>query len=127
MCHLRCDRIIGREGLYHVVVQSSIGVAVQSLGVHKFLQSTLGNAVDAADQWTTFMIHLGCFTTVVQDTAQTADGLGALVFYKMNDRHYFHRLAFKMSESKEPTCAYASVSSLRYTVFTFPMFASVVS
>ena len=64
---------------------------------------------------------------VVDDCVETALGLGACAFYKMDDGYYFHRLALRMSESKEPTCAYASVSSLRYTVFTLPILARVVS
>ena len=127
MCLLRGDRIIGTEGLHHMVVQPSLGTVVQALGVHKFLQGTLGYTVDTTDQWATFIIHLGCFAAIVQDTVEAAHCLGALVFYEMDDSHYCHRLALRMSESKEPTCAYASVSSLRYTVFTFPMFARVVS
>ena len=37
MCHLWGDRIIGTEGLNHVVVHPSLGAVVQALGVHKFL------------------------------------------------------------------------------------------
>ena len=37
MCHLRGDRIVGPEGLNHVVVQPTFGTVVQALGVHKFL------------------------------------------------------------------------------------------
>ena len=37
MCHLRGDRIVGPEGLNHVVVQPAFGTVVQALGVHKFL------------------------------------------------------------------------------------------
>ena len=37
MCHLRGDRIIGTEGLHHVVVQPAFGTVVQPLGIHKFL------------------------------------------------------------------------------------------
>lgn len=104
MCHLRGDRVIGREGLHHVIVQPPIGVAVKSLGIHKFLQSTLGNTVDAADQGSTFVIHFGRLAAVLDDRIQATNGLSAFVFYKMNDRHYFHRLTLRMSESKEPTC-----------------------
>ena len=127
MCLLRGDRIIRTEGLHHVVVQPTLGTVVQTLGVHKFLQGALGYTVDAADQRTTFTIHLGRFAAIVQDTVEATHCLGALVFYEMDDSHYCHRLALRISESKEPTCAYASVSSLRYTVFTLPMFARVVS
>ena len=37
MCHLRGDRIVGPEGLHHMVVQPTFGTVVQALGVHKFL------------------------------------------------------------------------------------------
>lgn len=111
MCHLRGYRIIGTEGLNHVVVHPSLGAVIQTLGVHEFLEGALGHTVDTADQRATFIIHLGCLAAIVQDTIEATYCLGALVFYKMDDRHYCHRLAFRMSESKEPTCAYASVSS----------------
>ena len=111
MCLLRGDRIIRTEGLHHVVVQPTLGTVVQTLGVHKFLQGALGYTVDAADQRTTFIIHLGRFAAIVQDTVEATHCLGALVFYEMDDSHYCHRLALRISESKEPICAYASVSS----------------
>ena len=38
MCHLRGDRIVGMEGLHHVVVHSSAGVVVLLLCVLKFPQ-----------------------------------------------------------------------------------------
>ena len=127
MCLLWGNRIIGAEGLDHVVVHPSLSAVVQTLGVHKFLQGALGHTVDAGDQRSSLVIHLGILTAVVDDCVETTNGLRAFTFYEMDDSHYFHRLAFRMSESKEPTCAYASVSSLRYTVFTLPMFAKVVS
>lgn len=65
MCLFWSDRIIGREGLNHVVVQPTFCAVVQPLGVHKFLQGTLGHTVDAADQRTTFIIHLGCFAAII--------------------------------------------------------------
>ena len=124
---LHGDRIIGTEGLNHVVVHPSLGAVMQSFGVHEFLEGTLRHTVDAGDQRPAMIVHLGILTAVVNDCVETTNCLGAFAFYEMDDSHYFHRLAFRMSESKEPTCAYASVSSLRYTVFTFPMFARVVS
>ena len=111
MCLLRGDRIIGPEGLYHMVVQPTFGAVMQSLGVHEFLESALRHTVNAADQGAAFVIYLGCFAAIIQDTVETSHCLGALVFYEMDDCHYCHRLALRMSESKEPTCAYASVSS----------------
>ena len=127
MCHLWGDRIIRPEGLNHVVVHPSLGTVVQTLGVHEFLQGTLRHTVDARDQRPALEIHLGILTAVVDDRIETAHGLGAFAFYEMDDGHYFHRLALRMSESKELTCAYASESSLRYTVFTLPILARVVS
>ena len=124
---LRGDRIIRPEGLNHVVVHPSLGTVVQTLGVHEFLQGTLRHTVDARDQRPALEIHLGILTAVVDDRIETAHGLGAFAFYEMDDGHYFHRLALRMSESKELTCAYASESSLRYTVFTLPILARVVS
>lgn len=127
MGHLWGDRIIRPEGLNHVVVHPSLGAVMQSLGVHEFLQGALRHTVDAGDQRPAMVVHLGIFTAVVDDRIETAHGLGAFAFYEMDDGHYFHRLALRMSESKELTCAYASESSLRYTVFTLPILARVVS
>lgn len=105
------DRIVRTERLHHVVVQPTIRAVVQALGIHKFLQGALRHTVDAGDQRSALVVYLGIFTAVVDDGIETAHGLGALVFYEMDDCHYCHRLALRMSESKEPTCAYASVSS----------------
>ena len=127
MSLLRGDRIIRPEGLNHVVVHPSLGAVMQSLGVHEFLQGALRHTVDAGDQRPAMVVHLGILTAVVDDRIETAHGLGAFAFYEMDDGHYFHRLALRMSESKELTCAYASESSLRYTVFTLPILARVVS
>ena len=124
---LRGDRIVRTEGLNHVVVQPTFCAVMQSLGVHEFLEGALRHTVDAGDQRPALEIYLGILTAVVDDRIKTAHGLGAFAFYKMDDGHYFHRLVLRMSESKEPTCAYALASSLRYTVFTLPMFARVVS
>lgn len=49
MCPLRGDRIIGTEGLNHVIVHPSPGAVVKSLGVHEFLQGALRHTVDAGD------------------------------------------------------------------------------
>ena len=111
MCLLRGDRIIGTEGLNHVVVHPSLGAVMQSFGVHEFLEGTLRHTVDAGDQRPTMIVHLGTLTAVVDDRIEATYCLGAFAFYEMDNSHYFHRLAFRMSESKEPTCAYASVSS----------------
>lgn len=94
-----------------MVVHSPLGAVVQALGVHEFLQCTLRHTVDAGDQWSALIVHLGILTAVVDDSVETTHCLGAVAFYEMDDGHYFHRLALRMSESKEPTCAYASVSS----------------
>ena len=111
MCLLRGKRIIWAEGLNHVVVHPSLGAVVQALGVHKFLQGALRHTVDARDQRPALVVHLGILTAVVDDGIETTHGLGAFAFYEMDNSHYFHRLALRMSESKEPTSAYASVSS----------------
>ena len=124
---LRGDRIVRTERLNHVIVHPSLGAVMQSFGVHEFLECALRHTVDAGDQRPALEIHLGILTAVVDDRIETAHGLGAFAFYEMDDGHYFHRLALRMSESKELTCAYASESSLRYTVFTLPILARVVS
>ena len=102
---LRGDRIVRTERLHHVVVHPSLGVVVQPLGIHKFLQGTLGHTVDTADQRATLVVDLGILAAVVDDRIETANSLGACAFYKMDDGYYFHRLALRMSESKEPTAA----------------------
>ena len=94
-----------------MVVHPSLGAVMQSLGVHEFLQGALRHTVDAGDQRPALVVYLSIFTAVVDDCVETTYGLSAFAFYEMDDGHYFHRLAFRMSESKEPTSAYASVSS----------------
>ena len=111
MGHLRGDRIIRTEGLNHVIVHPSLGTVVKSLGVHKFLKCALRDTVDATDQRTILIAYLGILTAIIDDSIEASHCLGAFAFYEMDNSHYFHRLALRMSESKEPTCAYASVSS----------------
>ena len=111
MCLFRGDRIVRTEGLDHVVVHPSLGIVVKPLGIHKFLQCALRHTVDAGDQRSALVVYLGILTAVMDHRIETANRLGAFAFYEMDDSHYFHRLTFRMSESKEPTCAYASVSS----------------
>ena len=100
----RGDGIIGSEGLHHVVVHPSLGIVVQTLGIHKFLQCALRHTVDTGDQRSTLVVYLSILTAVMDDRIETANRLGALAFYEMDDSHYFHRLVFKMSEIKSPTC-----------------------
>ena len=102
MCLLRGDRIIGTEGLNHVIVHPSLRAVVQALGVHEFLQGALRHTVDAGDQRPALVVYLGILTAVVNDSIETAHCLGAFAFYEMDDGHYFHRLALRMSESKSP-------------------------
>ena len=47
MCHLRGDRIVGTEGLHHVVVHPTVRAAVLPLGSHEFQQGSLGYTVDS--------------------------------------------------------------------------------
>ena len=47
MGHLRGDRIVGTEGLHHVIVHSSICASVLPLGSHEFQQGSLGYTVDS--------------------------------------------------------------------------------
>lgn len=125
--HLRGDRIVGMEGLHHMVVHPPAGAAVLTLGVHEFQQSNIRYAVDAGDQGAALIGSLVGLAAVVDDAVETADCLRPLAFHKVNDGHSCHRLVLRMSDSKKLTCAYASASSLRYTVFTLPIFARVVS
>lgn len=125
--HLRGDRIVGMEGLHHVVVHPSAGAAVLTLGVHEFQQRNIRYAVHAGNQGAALIGSLVGLAAVVDDAAETADCLRPLACNKVNDSHSCHRLILRMSDSRELTCAYASVSSLRYTVFTLPIFARAVS
>ena len=85
--HLRGDRIVGMEGLHHVVVHPPLGAVVRLLGVHELLESALWHTVDACDQRSALIIHLGCLAAVVEDTIKTADSLSAPVLYEVNDCH----------------------------------------
>ena len=113
MGHLWGDRIIWMEGLHHVIVHPTFGAVVQTLGVQKFLQSALRHTVNAGDQRSALVVHLGILAAVVDDGIESAHGLGALAFHKVNDCHDYHRFRLRMSDSKELTCAYAAVSSRR--------------
>lgn len=124
---LRREILIRMEGLDHVIVHPSADLLVQSFGVHELLQGNRRNAVDTADQGTALIIYLRFLAAVAEDTVETANRLRPQTLYKIDDGHHDHLFRFKMSESKEPTCAYASVSSFRYTICTLPMLARVVS
>ena len=47
MGHLRGDRIVGTEGLHHVVVHPTVRASILPFGVHKFQQGSLRYAVDS--------------------------------------------------------------------------------
>ena len=47
MCHLRGDRVIGTEGLHHVVVHSPVRASILPLGIHEFQQGSLRHTVDS--------------------------------------------------------------------------------
>lgn len=104
VCLFRGDGIIWTEGLHHVVVHPSLGIVVKPLGIHKFLQCALRHTVDAGDQRSALVVYLGILTAVMDHRIETANRLGAFAFYEMDDSHYFHRLVFRMSEIKSPTC-----------------------
>ena len=103
MGHLRGDRIVGTEGLHHVVVHSSVRASVLPLGIHKFQQGGLGYTVDPGDQGAALVRNLGWPAAVGDDTVQTADGLGLLAFRKFYDCHSYHRFRLRMSDSRELT------------------------
>ena len=87
MGHFRGDRIVGMEGLYHVVVQPSPVAVVLLFSVHELLKGNRRNAVDTGHQRSALVIYLGFLAAVVENTTQTAHRLGASVFYKVNDCH----------------------------------------
>ena len=109
----RFDIFILRKGLHHVIKHPTIGLFVQALGVHEFLQCKLWNAIDTGDQTLTFMICF-CFSAAIGKCAvQSRDVVRARAVDHFYNRYQDHRFLFRMSESKELTCAYASVSSCR--------------
>ena len=103
MCHLRGDRIIRTEGLYHVVVHSSIRASVLPLGIHKFQQGSLGHTVDPRDQGAALVCNLGWPAAVGDGTVQTTDGLGLFAFREFHDCHRYHRFRLRMSDNRELT------------------------
>ena len=103
MGHLRGDRIIGPEGLYHVVVHPSVRASILPLGIHKFQQSSLGHTVDPRDQGAALVRNLGRHAAVGDGTVQTTNGLGLLTFRKFYDCHNYHRFRLRMSDSRELT------------------------
>ena len=109
--HLRGDRIVRTEGLDLVEVHSSLGASIQPLGLQAFQQGSLGYTVDPGNQGATFVCNLPRQTAVGDDTVQTTNGLRLLAFRKFNDCHDYHRFRLRISDSRELTCAYATVSS----------------
>ena len=99
----RGNGIIWTEGLNHMVVHPPLGIVVQTLGIHKFLQCALRYTVDAGDQRSALVVYLGILAPVMDDRIETANRLGAFAFYEMDDSHYFHRLVFRMSAIRSPT------------------------
>ena len=103
MGHLRGDRIVGTEGLNHVVVHPSVRASILPLGIHKFQQGSLGYTVDPRDQGAALVRNLGRPAAVGDDTVQTTNGLGLLAFCKLHDCHSYHRFRLRMSDSRELT------------------------
>jgi len=103
MCHLRGYRIIGTEGLNHVIVHPSPGAVVKSLGVHEFLQGALRHTVYSGDQGAALVRNFGRPAAVGDGTVQTANGLGLSARRKFYDCHSYHRFRLRMSDSRELT------------------------
>ena len=98
--HLRGDRIVGMEGLHHVIVHPPLGAVVQALGVHKLLEGSRRNAVDAGNQRPALVIYLGFLTAVVEDTVEAADRLRPFAFYKVDDSHSITALSLEGRTAK---------------------------
>ncbi len=103
MCHLRGDRIVRTEGLYHVVVHSSVRASMLPLSIHKFQQGGLGHTVDPGDQGAALVCNFGRPAAVGDSTVQTTNGLSLLTFRKFHDSHNYHRFRLRMSDSRELT------------------------
>jgi len=103
MGHLRGDRIVGTEGLHHVVVHSSVRASILPLGIHKFQQGGLGHTVDPGDQGAALARNFGRPAAVGNSTVQATNGLGLFAFRKFHDCHYYHRFRLRMSDSRELT------------------------
>ena len=103
MCHLRGDRIVGTEGLHHVVVHPSIRASILPLGIHKFQQGGLWHTVDPGDQGAALVRNFGWPAAVGDGTVETTGGLGLLTFRKFHDCHNYHRFRLRMSDSRELT------------------------
>ena len=103
MRHLRGDRIIRTEGLYHVIVHPSVCASILPLGIHKFQQGGLRHTVDPGDQGAALVRNFGWPAAVGDGTVQTANGLGLFTFCKFHDCHLYHRFRLRMSDSRELT------------------------
>ena len=103
MCHLRGNRIVGTEGLHHVVVHPSVRASILPLGIHKFQQGSLGYTVDPGDQGAAMVRDLGWPAAVGDGTVQTSNSLGLLTFRKFHDCHNYHRFRLRISDSRELT------------------------
>ena len=113
LCQFQCNlmgpfrrnRIVGTEGLEHVIVHPTAGAVVQSLGIHELLQCSIRHTVDAGYERTTFAVHLLFSAAVLEDTVQTTHRLCPAHLYEIDHCHHCHRLRLRISESKEPTAA----------------------
>ena len=122
--HLRGDRIVGMEGLYHVVVQPSPVAVVLLFSVHELLKGNRRNAVDTGHQRSAIVIYLGCLAAVIEDTTQTTYGLSAPVLYEVNSSRSFYqaeRQLFLHIPASDNTISLrsSSIQSQR-TQFSFP-------
>lgn len=100
MRHLRGDRIVGMEGLHHVIVHSSAGAVVLLLSVHELPQGNRRNTVYTGNQRPALVIYLCCLAAVVENTTQTTYGLRAPVFYEVNDGHSITALLSECQKAK---------------------------
>ena len=91
--------------MHHVVIHPSVVLLVQTLGVHELLQRNLGNTIDAGNQLVSIVICFCVTTAIGNDTMQTGQVLRAWAVDHLHDCHHDHRFRFRISESKELTCA----------------------
>ena len=96
MRKLRCDAFIWVKGLHQMIKHPTIGLLVQALGVHKFLQCKLGNAIDAGNQFHSRVVRLCISATIGNGAAQTLHILRPGTIDHFYNRHQDHRFRLRI-------------------------------
>jgi len=96
MRKLRCDAFIRVKGLHQMIKHPTIGLFVQALGVHKFLQCKLWHTIDTGDQFDPLVVCFRISATIGNGAAQTLHILRPGAVDHFHDRHQDHRFRLRI-------------------------------